>query len=214
MVEYGEREIDFKLGSARSDGRNPASAASIGFGYGATSWWFTELYAKYLQNNSKSTKLDAFEWENKFQLTDAGTYPVDLGFILELERPQNLNEGYELKFGPLAQTDFGRIQVNANLLFMRVYQASAPNPLTIGYQMQLKYRYRPEFEFGLQGFGEMGKWDSWNPHEMQSHRLGPAIFGKLRLHGRQAIRYNTAYLLGTSHAAPYRTFRMQLEYEF
>jgi len=46
-------------------------------------------------------RFDAFEWENKFQVTEAGEYPVDLGFIVELERPQDRSEGYEMRFGPL-----------------------------------------------------------------------------------------------------------------
>ena len=47
------------------------------------------------------TRIDAFEWENKFQVTEAGEYPVDLGFIVELERPQDRSEGYEMRVGPL-----------------------------------------------------------------------------------------------------------------
>ena len=46
-VEYGEREIDFKFGSARQPGGDDLRAASVGFGYGAREWWFTEFYFKY-----------------------------------------------------------------------------------------------------------------------------------------------------------------------
>ena len=45
-VEYGEKEIDFKIGTARKGEDHRKSAASIGFGYGATEWWFTEFYVK------------------------------------------------------------------------------------------------------------------------------------------------------------------------
>ncbi len=213
-VVYGEREIDFKAGSSRGNDQDPASAASLGFGYGATASWFTELYVKYKRENGEPTKFDAYEWENKFQLTETGKYPVDLGFILELERPQDRDEGYEVHFGPLLQTDFGRLQANANLLFKRNYRAALPNDMIMGYQLQLKYRYRPELEYGLQGFGEMGKWDRWDPRADQSHRFGPAVFGRLKVGDRQAIRYNAAYLLGTTAGSPDRTLRMQIEYEF
>ena len=85
----------------------------------------------------------------------------------------------------------------------------------IGYQWQVKYRWQPAFEFGLQGFGEMGKWNHWEPSREQNHRVGPAIFGKVKLgEGREAIRYNAALLFAASHAAPKSTFRMQAEYEF
>ena len=71
-----------------------------------------------------------------------------------------------------------------------------------------------EFEYGLQGFGEMGKWDQWSSQDERVHKVGPAVFGKLPLGGRQAIRYNAAWLVGASNAAPDNTFRMQVEYEF
>src|SRR5689334_802979 len=84
-VEYGEREIDFKAGTAKSSGQDRDSAASIGFGYGLTERWFTEFYAKYERPPGEGTRFDAFEWENRFQLTEQGRFPFDLGFVIELE---------------------------------------------------------------------------------------------------------------------------------
>ncbi len=40
-VENGEREIDFKYGSASKSNEPRQQAASIGFGYGVNDWWFT-----------------------------------------------------------------------------------------------------------------------------------------------------------------------------
>jgi hypothetical protein len=213
-VEYGEKEIDFKYGDARKSGDPRESASSIGFGYGATEWWFTELYLKYKKQNGESTKYDAIEWENKFQLTETGKYPVDVGFLLEIERPQDHAEGWEVKWGPLFQTEFGKIQLNANLLFQRSYRSEAPSQLEFQYQWQAKYRWLQRFEFGVQGFGEMGKWDDWAKRDGQIHKVGPAIFGKIPVGEKQAIKYNAAWLLGASSAAPDHTFRLQAEYEF
>lgn len=213
-VTYGEKEIDFKAGTATKSGTPRESAASIGFGYGVKEWWFTEVYLKYKQELNENTKFDAIEWENKFQLTETGKYPVDVGFLLEIERPTNHAEGWEVKWGPLFQTEFGKVQLNANLLFQRSYFAEEPSATVFLYQWQLKYRWLPQFEFGLQGFGEMGKWNDWAAKDEQSHRAGPAVFGKLPLGGRQAIKYNAAWLLGSSKATPDHTLRMQVEYEF
>jgi hypothetical protein len=60
----------------------------------------------------------------------------------------------------------------------------------------------------------MGKWDHWEPSSEQNHRVGPALFGKVKLEGREAIRYNVAVLFAASHAAPHHTLRLQAEYEF
>jgi hypothetical protein len=213
-VEYGETEIDFKAGSARKGGEPRNSAASVGFGYGAKEWWFTEVYLKYKSENNEGVKHDAIEWENKFQLTETGKYPIDLGFLVELERPRDHAEGWEVKWGPLLETDFGKIQLNANALFQRSYRAEGRSETQFLYQWQVKYRWLREFEYGLQGFGELGRWNHWASEDERAHRAGPAVFGKLPLAGHQAIRYNAAWLLGTSKAAPDHTFRMQVEYEF
>ena len=213
-VEYGEKEIDFKAGTARNGDDPRESAASVGFGYGAKEWWFTEVYLKYKRENNAGTKQDAFEWENKFQLTETGKYPVDVGFLVEVERPRDHAEGWEVKWGPLFQTDFGKIQLNANAIFKRNYRVEELSETQFLYQWQAKYRWLPKFEFGLQGFGEMGRWDQWATERERTHRAGPAVFGKLPLGNHQAIRYNAAWLLGASTAAADHTFRMQVEYEF
>jgi hypothetical protein len=211
-VTYGEREIDFKMGTWRKDERE--SAASVGFGYGVTQNWFTEIYRKYERGGDEGTHFDAWEWENKFQLTEPGQYPVDVGFIIEIEKPADTQEGYEVRLGPLFQTEFGKVQVNANALFEQHYRSDSTQRAEFGYQWQAKYRWKPEFEFGMQGFGDTGSWNGWDQVTEASHRMGPAVFGKLAFGNRQAIRYNAAFLVGTSNNAPTQNFRAQAEYEF
>lgn len=218
-AEYGEREIDFKAGSSKlADNAGRFSAASLGFGLGATPYWFTEFYLKYQKEPGEHNRFDAVEWENKFQLTETGKYPLDVGLITEIEVPRNRKEGYEFRFGPLFQGEIDRLQWNANLLFERQVSGD-PNPddhrvMQMGYQLQLKYRATQAFEYGVQAFGEMGKWNHWDARDQQNHRIGPALFGKIKLGAHEAIKYNAAYLFGASDAAPDRTFRLQVEYEF
>lgn len=214
-VEYGEKEIDFKFGTAKDEDGAREHAASIGFGYGATEYWFTELYLKRETEGRDGVTL--VEWENKFQLTEPGKYPFDLGLITEIEAPlSNHDEPYELKVGPLLQTEIGKVQLNGNLLFEHHFGgADDEEHITeMGYQWQIKYRWQQELEFGLQGMGEMGKWNHWENSDEQNHRMGPAVFGKLPVGQHQAIRYNAAWLFGVSDGAPNNTFRMQVEYEF
>jgi hypothetical protein len=143
---------------------------------------------------------------------------VDIGLITELEAPLSSNVPWEFKLGPLFQTEFGKIQLNGNLLFERAFgktdESGAPYVTVFSYQWQAKYRWMEAFEYGLQGFGETGKWNDWDKQADQIHSAGPAVFGKIAIGGRQAIRYNAAWLIGTSSAAPNHTLRMQAEYEF
>jgi hypothetical protein len=214
-VEYGEREIDFKAGTAKLRDGDRESAQSIGLGWGVTQRWFTEFYAKWHQTPDEGKGFDAWEWENKFQLTETGQYPVDIGLIVEIERPKNRAEGYEVRWGPLFQADItNNVQANFNVLLEKHYRADEPSPAELQYQWQVKYRYKPEFEFGAQGFGEVGPWDHWAPSSEQAHIAGPAIFGKFHVGPKQVIKYNAAVLFGLNHGAPKNTFRLQAEYEF
>lgn len=214
-VEQGEKEIDFKFGTAKQQDGTRKTVATLGFGYGATEYWFTEVYLK--REREGSERLTLAEWENKFQLTETGKYAVDIGLITEIEAPlSNGNEPWEFKLGPLFQTEFGKVQLNGNVLFERKFGGDSDegHVTEMGYQWQAKYRWKPAFEFGVQGFGEMGEWNHWDNSNEQNHRIGPAVFGKFALANKHAIKYNTAWLLGASKAAPDNTFRLQIEYEF
>lgn len=215
-VEYGEREIDVKYGTEAPPDGVRAFGASVGMGYGAAEYWFTEIYLK--REAEAGIGVTLAEWENKFQLLETGKYPIDLGIITELETPVSGSAPNEIKVGPLLQTEFGRVQLNANLLFERDFgqagQSNAQFTTNFLYQWQVKYRLQPAFEFGAQGLGEMGEWNHWADSSVQVHKAGPAVFGKISFGHREAIRYNAAWLLGTSPAAPNNTFRVQVEYEF
>lgn len=215
-VEYGEKEIDFKYGTARQKDGTLKQVASVGFGYGAEEYWFTEFYLKHERAGNQTANLA--EWENKFQLTETGKYAVDLGLITELEAPLSANTPWEFRFGPLFQTESGKLQLNGNLLFERAFghadESGVPYATNFLYQWQAKYRWKQEFEYGLQGMGELGKWNDWSSQSEQIHNAGPAVFGRFVLGKRQAIRYNAAWLFGASEATPKHTFRMQVEYEY
>ena len=218
IVEYGEKEIDFKYGTAKQKDGTLKEVSSLGLGYGVSETWFTEIYLK--RENAGGAGLTLAEWENKFQLTETGRYPVDAGLIVEFEAPiNNGTEPYEFKFGPLFQSEISKVQFNGNLLWKRKFghqnDGDDPYPTEFGYQWQIKYRWQPVLEYGMQGFGELGQWNDWNPRTAQNHRYGPAVFGKIALgNHRQAIKYNAAWIFGASTAAPNHTLRMQVEYEF
>lgn len=215
-IERGELELDIKYGTAPANAGVRPQAASIGLGYGVTDYWFTEGYLKQKYNaGGDSTYL---EWENRFMLVGGEAAPFDIGWVTELEAPLTNGAPWELRAGPLLQATVGRLQLNGNAMFERVLGGadgdSVAQVTNIGYQWQTRFRAGGTFDFGIQGFGEMGKWDQWGKTTEQNHRMGPAVFGKLALGEYQAIKYNAAWLAGVTDAAPNTTLRMQIEYEF
>lgn len=215
LVEYGDLQIGVKSATSKPTAGRRASAVAFGIGYGFTSRWMAEIYALAERGDTGTgTRFHSLEWENTFQLTPERRYPFELGFITELERPRERAEGYELTFGPLFQTGIGNLQLNVNLLFERSYRSRSSSSMQAGYQLQAKYAWRPAFQFGLQGFGEVGRWNDWSPKAEQSHRLGPAVFGALPIGGDDGLKYDAAYLFETVGERFSRTFRFQVEHEF
>lgn len=216
-VEYGEREIDFKMGSVKfKDDGGRETMASLGFGYGVTQWWFTEAYIKYDRAPGERTRYDAWELENLFQLTEPNQYWADVGFLVEFEAPRERAAGYEWLAGPLFQKNIDKLALNANLLFGKTVSArdGEDHPLELSYQLQARYPIARDTDVGLQAFGDLGKWNDWAPQHEQDHRVGPAIFQKIRLGGRQVVKWNAAWLHGVSSAAPRDQLRLQAELEF
>ena len=133
---------------------------------------------------------------------------------MDIERPQNRNEGYEAKYGFLLQSEWKKWQANLNLLMQGHYTGTENQGTYFGYQGQVKYRLQPEFELGAQIYSWLGQVNSWNTDQQQQSSIGPAIFGKTKLGHKEAIKYNVAYLWGTTATSPRNTIRMQAEYEF
>ncbi len=214
IVVDGEKEIGLNWGIQKNRDGTSATAFSVGFGVGVTPWWSSEISVKYKRPAGDVVALDAWEWGNHFQLSETGKYPVDIGFLLEIERPEDRTEGYEITFGPMFQAEWDRVQGNLNLLFQKHVQASVPFDTELHYQLQLKYRQSEKLEWGAQAFGSLGQWDNWAPSAKQEHKFGPAIFGKIKTGVKQAVLWNAALLRGTTSATAPTTLRLQAEYEF
>lgn len=215
IVEEGERAIELKTGQSQLAGGGRSGKASLALGYAPTAWWGAELYASWHGGAGEKNSFDAWEIENRFQLTDAGRYPLDLGLLVEIERPLNRAEGYKLRWGPLLQAELGSSWLaNLNLLLGKAYRAESPAPAALSYQWQLKYRAAAVFEPALQGFGELGAWTDWAPQSQQAHSAGPAALGRIDVGSHRAFKYDVGLQFGLNHASARRTWRTKLEYEF
>jgi len=216
----GERELEAKIGSASRvpDGTRAASAAALAWGAGVNDYWFTELYVQLasagVNPGNDGGGLDGFSWESVVRLAEPGQWPVDVGAAIEIERPRAGSQGVKFSVGPMLQKDFDQVQVNFNLLFTRVVDSDQSPGTQIGYQFQVRYRSDPVLDFGMQALGDMGTWNHWGTPSGQSHRIGPALFGRYRLGPGRNIGYNAALLAGMSHGAPDATFRAQIDLEY
>ncbi|WLI87468.1 hypothetical protein Q4S45_11990 [Massilia sp. R2A-15] len=209
----GQRSVDFKYWNAKPAGKAPRSSPELGLAWNVTSRWYTELTAQWFQMSPGSNHLSAVEWQNDFMLTQ-GEYPVDLAFHTNIERDTDGSGEIGYEYGPVLQTEFGRTQLNLNVFLQRHCRTAQAEATTIAYQWQVKYRWIEKLQFGVQGFGEMGKWNDWLPREQQSHRAGPAVFGSWLLAGGHEWKYEAAYLIGKNSARNAKSVAMRIQYAF
>ena len=213
--EPGNGAVGLKTGRARlrDGGRDGEREFSVGYAF--SSRWYSEVKGLWAKPTGQRQDFDAWAWENKFLLTEAGKSAVDLALSVEIARPQDRSAGYGLSWGPQLQARLNRhLQANLNLQFSKALRTAQGGPTELSYSWQLKHDWRSEAEFGLQGLGELGSWRHWAPTARQAHLAGPALFGSLRLSDQQAINLNGAWLFGLGQGAPRHTLRLAAELAF
>ncbi|MFZ6657492.1 hypothetical protein [Undibacterium sp. TJN19] len=213
----GEKTIDYKSWSSFVDNRPTSTVPELGLSYMPNKTWYTEIYASWFRRGAGSLANSAWAWQNDFLLTH-GQYPVDVALHTNLNRNTDTSRGVDFEFGPAMQTEFGRVQVNANVFLERTYRTTPATSPQMKYQWQAKYRYHSGVELGLQGFGELGDWDNWSSKALQSHRAGPVLSGSFKLGDAasisQVIKYEASYVMGKLNARHASVFSMRMQYAF
>jgi hypothetical protein len=204
-VEKGEAEVEVRFGQARDRGQTVERGYAVGAGYGVTRSWSTEASLEYRRDGNGATELDTFEWENKFQFTDSDIAPFGITALVEIERPRDHAEGWEVRVGPLLQSEVGRFVLNANVLFEKSFRAESKveTEWETLYQWQARYRLGGAIDIGVQGFADE-----------RASNAGPVLFGDLGLGDEQTLKYNIGWLKGLNDETPSHTLRVQLELEF
>jgi hypothetical protein len=211
--EEGEKTFETGLWRAKIYDEDAVLAPYVGFGYGVTKRWYTEVYAHGLHTEEGGTHVNDFAWQNDYVLTSSQSR-LQVALHTNLTRYRNTDLGYAFEFGPAMQMEFGETQANVNVFFARSYRAEDDGRMQMKYQWQVKHHWNPKFAFGLQGFGELGDWDHWEPREEQSHRLGAVVSGALPVSDTHALNYEIAYFGGKIYAERAKALVIRLKYEF
>jgi len=209
----GQRSIDVRYWTVKSHGAPAVLWPEVGVGYGVSSRWYTEVYGSFIGTADTAFKRSSLNWQNEVLLTQ-GEFPFDVAMHASLIRYPTAEEGTTLEYGPVLQTDVGRTQLNFNLFFDHTWGGLASSRTQMKYQWQAKYRFRPALQFGLQGFGELGDWLDGASREQQSHRVGPAVFGRWALGSGHTVQYQAAWLLGSTYGQNGNMFTTRVQYLF
>ena len=184
-AEPGVVSLDLRYWTTKRPGREAVLWPEAGLRWGVNSRWTTGLLASWIGRSLKSQTLSLLNWHNTWLLTQ-GELPFDLALHGQLIH--NTGADTTLALGPLLQTELGRTQLNLNLLFEHDFAKQKGTELKL--QWQALHWFAPGVRVGLQGFGEMGRWNHWS--SPLSLRSGPVM--RLRL--GQHLEWQAAYLWG------------------
>jgi len=182
-----------------------------GVGLGLTGRWYSELNSSFSGSNQAVARPKTLNWQNNF-LVAQGPYDINVALHTNLASSPMGTDRNTLAFGPMLQTELGRIQLNTNLIFERPLGLDAGQPTQLKYQWQTQYRWRPALQFGLQGFGELGDWNHWADSGQQSHRWGPTLSGGWALTDNQRLEYQATYLRGKIYGLQGDVLSLRLQY--
>lgn len=199
----GVLSLDLRYWTVKAPGKPTVLWPELGLRYGINSRWTTGLLASYIGESLGAQRLSSLNWQNSILLTQ-GESAVDLAIHAQLIH--NQGRGNTLELGPLLQWEIGLTQLNANLVFEHDWSRQQGTRIKI--QWQALHRLAPGLRLGLQGFGELGRWDDWSHN--QSHRAGPVL--RLRLADRLDLQ--AAYLWGKTYGTHGDMFSTQLTLAF
>ncbi len=215
-VEKGELELEARshIDSDSDKSKDNARSDVYELGYGITSWWFSSAALEYERVPGQPLRHSATTWENIFQLTEPGKYWLDAGLYVEYENTTDHSAPNKLETKLLLEKVTGRIANTANIILEREVGGGASNDVALSYAWRTKYKMMPEFEPGIELYGDLGTLDNARLNSAQNAQLGPVIAGKYSLGGRSKIAYEAGYLFGLNSASPDGSIKWQLEYEY
>ncbi len=208
IVEKGELELE-NTGVLEDDNE---LETKFEVGYGVSNRWFTSVYLEADKKPGSFFDAKYIATENIIQLTEQGQYFIDVGIYLEYKVALDSNRADKFEGKVLLEKSTRHFVHTFNLIFENEIGTNASQGTDLEYAWQSMYRYKPQFEFGIQGFGKFGKIDDFLPSSAQRHQIGPAVQGRLRLGKKAFFAYEAGYQIGLTDGSK-NVFRWLVELE-
>ena len=90
-VQPGERELEFRA-IVENNGDRPSGDERVyrlGYGQSFNDYWFGEVYLIGAKNDDEGLRLEAYELEALWQITEQGEFFADWGMLFELEKERS-----------------------------------------------------------------------------------------------------------------------------
>lgn len=180
-----------------------------------TPWWHTAFFGAVAKEPGGNPRFETEAWENIFQLTPQGKYWLDVGLYAEYAKSlRGRGSPDEIEFKLLLEKDVWPLVLTANLNFDREIGRNSGKGIGFEYAARARYPWRPYLQFGIEAFGEPGRFTGFERISAQRHQVGPTVLGKFHIPGlRGVFGYDVSYLFGLTPGSPKGTLRWELEYE-
>lgn len=181
----------------------------LGFEYGVTNYWQTELSGEFEKETGSHDKLTNLKWENIFVPFAHGENWMDVGLYVEFEKGMEDDSPNNLEGKLLLEKEFGKFDNTANLIVSHEFGPNHSTDTEGGLAFQTTYRYSRMFQPGIEYYANFGDLNHTAAFNDQDHKIGPVVEGKIG-----NVNYNTGVLFGLSEGAQDTTVKLNLEYEF
>lgn len=202
-VTAGEQSVEWRLLSSETSIENRLGQR-FGYGFSLTDNMTLESYLVAERDVEGEFKLQAFETELRWMLTEQGQYWADWGLLFEAEvADRNGGKDYEITTGVMFEKEIDKTSLTLNLFIVQEWGSSVPTETEIEMRGQYRYRYKPamqpaiEFYSGQDFFG-----------------IGPAIIGLKRFSGKKQLKWEVGFISEIAHHGKDHSLRMALEFEF
>lgn len=201
-VQPLERSIELRLTHAGDGGAVEGQTWRLGYGQALTDRLFAEVYVVGENRPGEGTRLEGYEVEALWQLTEQGEYAADWAVLGEFERSHHADSqsGALVLIG---ERQWRRFVGTLNAGLGYEWGADVHDEPETRLSLQGRYRYSPRLEPALEFFAAE-----------KLRALGPALLGTERVGAGRRLHWEAGIAAGLDANSPVVSARGKLEYEF
>ena len=181
---------------------NHTLSQRLGYGFSLSENVTIEGYMVGVRSHDAEFRLESYELEVRWMVTEQGEYAIDWGMLFEIEK-QHKVDNWEVKTGILAETEIGKSSITANLFALYEFGETLQNEFETEFTLQYRYRLQPSFQPAVELYaGE------------DYFGVGPAFMGAHRFEKQKQIKWEAGFIFGLNNDSSDNTIRIAIEYEY
>ena len=205
----GKTSLDLRYWTVQAPGEAAVLWPELGLRHGFSERWTSELLLSWIGPSWRAQTLSSVNWINQWLISEPDAEQA-LALHSQLIHKRGRQSGMALEIGPSWQGHLGLHRFNLNVLIE--HDTTRRDGKQLKLQWQWSRPLQPGLRLGMQGFGELGRWDHWLPARQQSHRAGPVLHWVPEAQRRLSI--TLAHLWGRTYGQRGDMFSAQMQYDF